>query len=141
MDYLTEELILQKSSQQLTALLYEGLASLMQDATRHIDKKHFYEANQSLQKAGDIVHRLGVGLRNESGLIAENLDTLYSFLAEELIRVNLSKNMESISYLIQMVETLSEAWNEAMKMKQNVTADSVLVKVSAYENSVMRIKF
>ena len=72
MDYLTEELMVQKSSQQLTALLYEGLVTFLQDATRQIEERNFYQANRSLQKAGDIVHRLGVGLRYEAGPIAEN---------------------------------------------------------------------
>ena len=141
MEYLTEELMVQKSSQQLTALLYEGLITSLQDAARQIDEANFYQANLSLQKAGDIVHRLGVGLRYEAGPIAENLDTLYNFMAEELIRANLTKNAESITGLLQMVDTLSTAWNQAMQTKQNMTAESVLMKVSAYENSVMRKKF
>ena len=141
MDYLTEELMVQKSSQQLTALLYEGLITSLHDAARQIDEANFYQANLSLQKSGDIVHRLGVGLRYEAGPIAENLDTLYNFMADELIRANLTKNAESITGLIQMVNTLSAAWNQAMQTKQNMTADSVLMKVSAYENSVMRKKF
>ena len=141
MDFLTEELIVQKSSQELTALLYEGLVTYLNDATRQIEQNDLFQANKSLQRAGDIVYRLGVGLRYEAGMIAENLDTIYNFLAEELIRANITKNIESISFLIQIVDTLSTAWNEAIQMKQNVTADSLLMKVSAYENSVMRKKF
>ena len=141
MDFLTEELIIQKSSQELTALLYEGLATYLNDACQQIEQNDFYQANKSLQKAGDIVHRLGVGLRYEAGAIAENLDAIYNFLAEELIRANITKSTEHIEHLIKIVDTLSAAWNEAMQLKNNVTADSIMMKVSAYENSVMRKKF
>lgn len=141
MDFLTEELIVQKSSQELTALLYEGLLAFLHDSNDQIEQADFFQANKSLQKAGDIVQRLGVGLRYEAGPIAQNLDIIYSFLADELIRVNLRKNTESISFLIKIVETISEAWNEAMQLKNNIKSDSIIQKVSAYENNVMRKKF
>ena len=140
MEFLTEELIVQKSSQELTALLYEGLLTNLYEAIDQIDESNLFWANKSLQRAGDIVHRLGVGLRYEAGPITENLDTLYNFLADELIRVNLTKNTDSISFLIKIVETLSTAWNDAMQLKNNAKADSLIKMVSAYENNVMRKK-
>ncbi|WP_148630618.1 flagellar export chaperone FliS [Bacillus sp. E214] len=141
MEFLTEELIVQKSSQELTALLYEGLLTNLYEAIDQIDESNLFQANKSLQRASDIVHRLGVGLRYEAGPITENLDTLYNFLADELIRVNLTKNTDSISFLIKIVETLSTAWNDAMQLKNNAKADSLIKMVSAYENNVMRKKF
>ncbi|OCA84684.1 flagellar export chaperone FliS [Bacillus sp. FJAT-27986] len=141
MEFLTEELIVQKSSQELTALLYEGLLTNLYEAIDQIDEPNLFQANKSLQRASDIVHRLGVGLRYEAGPITENLDTLYNFLADELIRVNLTKNTDSISFLIKIVETLSTAWNDAMELKNNAKADSLIKMVSAYENNVMRKKF
>ncbi|WP_139892179.1 flagellar export chaperone FliS [Bacillus sp. D386] len=141
MEFLTEELIVQKSSQELTALLYEGLLTNLYEAIDQIDEPNLFQANKSLQRASDIVHRLGVGLRYEAGPITENLDTLYNFLADELIRVNLTKNTDSISFLIKIVETLSTAWNDAMQLKNNAKADSLIKMVSAYENNVMRKKF
>lgn len=140
MEFLTEELIVQKSSQELTALLYEGLLTNLYEAIDQIDESNLFQANKSLQRAGDIVHRLGVGLRYEAGPITENLDTLYNFLADELIRVNLTKNTDSISFLIKIVEILSTAWNGAMQLKNNAKADSLIKMVSAYENNVMRKK-
>ena len=63
MELLTEEILYQKSSQELTALLYEGIMTNLEESIELIDAKNFIEANKKLQKANDILHRLGVGIK------------------------------------------------------------------------------
>ena len=81
MEFLTEEIIYKKTPQELTALLYEGIMENLESAIVFIDEQNYIEANKKLQKANDILHRLGVGLKYEAGPIAEQLDTLYNFMA------------------------------------------------------------
>ena len=58
MEFLTEEIIYNKTPQELTALLYEGLMENLESAIVFIDEKNYIEANKKLQKANDILHRL-----------------------------------------------------------------------------------
>lgn len=137
MEALTEEIIYKKSSQELTALLYEGLMTNLEESLEMIDVKNFIGANQKLQKANDILHRLGIGLKYEAGPIAEQLDTLYNYMASQLIEANKRKDSTIIKHVLRMVQPIAEAWNEIIKKKVH-TQSSVAKKVSAYENNIMR---
>lgn len=136
-DFLTEEMIYKKTSQELTALLYEGLMENLESAIVFIDERNYIEANQKLQKANDILHRLGVGLKYEAGPIAEQLDTLYNFIATELIAANLKKDKQKIESVLKIVGDIAGAWNRMMKQAQS-SAQKINKKVAAYESSIMR---
>lgn len=140
MEVLTDEILYQKNSQELTALLYEGMITNLEESLDSIESKNFIEANEKLQRANDILERLGVGLRYEAGPIAEQLDILYNYMASQLIVANLHKNPQMIKHVLQLIQSISEAWNEIIKKKVH-TQSSVAKKVSAYENSIMRRDF
>ena len=137
MEFLTEEIIYNKTPQELTALLYEGLMENLESAIAFIDEQNYIEANQKLQKANDILHRLGVGLKYEAGPIAEQLDTLYNFMANELIEANLKKDKQKIEGVLKIIGEIAGAWNTAMKTTSNPT-QKINKKVAAYESSIMR---
>ncbi|AZV45260.1 flagellin-specific chaperone FliS [Peribacillus asahii] len=138
MEFLSEEMIYQKTPQELTAFLYEGLIENLEQAITLIEKKDYIESNKKLQKANDILHRLGVGLKYEAGPIAEQLDRLYNFMADELVEANLKKDAEKIQGVLKIVGEIASAWNIALKKTPNPT-QKINRKVAAYESSVMRI--
>ncbi len=138
MEFLTEEIIYNKTPQELTALLYEGLMENLESAIVFIDEQNYIEANKKLQKANDILHRLGVGLKYEAGPIAEQLDTLYNFMASELIEANLKKDKQKIQGVLKIIGEIAGAWNIAMKKTPN-PVQKINKKVAAYESSIMRI--
>ena len=140
MEVITEEYIIQKSSQELTALLYEGLISCFEEALIQIGQKDMVGANKSLQRANDLLYRLGSGLRYEAGPIAENLDSLYNYIASVTIQANLRKDAEQIKHVKELTETIASAWKAALDKKEKGAARSVMQKVSAYESHVMRTK-
>ena len=49
-----------------------------------INGKNLIDANKKLQKANDILYRLGAGLNYEAGIIADQLDALYNYMAERI---------------------------------------------------------
>lgn len=138
MEFLTEEIIYQKTAQELTALLYEGIMENLELAIAFIDEENYIEANRKLQKANDILHRLGVGLKYEAGPIAEQLDTLYNFMATELIEANFNKDKQKIQGVLKIIGEIAGAWNTAIKTTPN-PEQKINRKVAAYESSVMRI--
>jgi flagellar protein FliS len=137
MEVLTDEILYQKNSQELTALLYEGFITNLEESLKSIERKNFIEANEKLQRANDILERLGVGLRYEAGTIAEQLDTLYNYMASQLIEANLHKDAQIIQHVLKLIQPIAEAWNEIIKKKVH-NQSSIAKKVSAYENSIMR---
>lgn len=137
MELLTEEILYKKSSQELTALLYEAIITNLEESIEMINLKSFFEANKKIQKANDILERLGVGLKYEAGPIAEQLDTLYNYMAGQLFEANLRKNTETLQNVLKLIQPIAEAWNEILK-KQVHTNSSTMKKVLAYENNIMR---
>lgn len=70
--------------------------------------------NHELQRAQDIVNELTVTLDAErGGDIARNLATLYEFCLDRLVKANLTKNLELIEPVEQVITELRDAWQAA----------------------------
>jgi flagellar protein FliS len=136
-EFLTEEYVYQKSPQELTSLLYEALIDNLKGSIVNIQKKDYLEANKKLQKSNDILYRLGAGLNYEAGIIADQLDTLYNYMAERVIEGNKNKDIAIIQEVISISARLSDAWNETLRKKPSQRQTHILRKTSAYEQNVM----
>ena len=113
MEFLTDEWIYQKNSQELTSLLYEGLIDLLNKSIEDIKDKKYIDANKKLQKTNDILYRLGAGLNYEAGIIADQLDALYNFMAERVIEGNKKKDITIVQGVLSITERLASTWNES----------------------------
>ncbi|ODA17123.1 flagellar export chaperone FliS [Geobacillus thermoleovorans] len=136
MDFLTEEWIYQKNSQQLTALLYEGLMECLEEAIKSIEQKDHWKANKQLQKGNDILRRLGAGLRYDVGIIAHQLDALYNYMADRLIEANMKKDASIVREVLQLTTTIATAWNEALKKGISTAPSAHRQKAAAYEQFI-----
>ncbi|ADU95616.1 flagellar export chaperone FliS [Geobacillus sp. Y412MC52] len=136
MDFLTEEWIYQKNSQQLTALLYEGLMECLEEAIAALEQKDYWKANKQLQKGNDILRRLGAGLRYDAGIIAHQLDALYNYMAERLIEANMKKDVKIVREVLQLTTTIATAWNEALKSGASPAQTALKQKTAAYEQFI-----
>lgn len=136
LDFLTEEWIYQKNSQQLTALLYEGLLECLEEAIAALEQKDYWKANKQLQKGNDILRRLGVGLRYDAGIIAHQLDALYNYMAERLIEANMKKDAAAVQEVLQLTTTIATAWNEALKSGVSPVQPAHKQKAAAYEQFI-----
>lgn len=130
-------MIYQKSPQELTALLYEKCLMDLEEAIELINSKDYVLANKKLQNANDILQRLGVGLNYEAGIIADQLDVLYNYMADEIVEVNKSKDVVRLEKVINILQSIAASWNEAMKNKPNVKNQSLRQKANAYEQNVL----
>ncbi|WP_062046433.1 flagellar export chaperone FliS [Bacillus sp. JCM 19034] len=132
---LTNEALYQKSPEEITALLYEAALTNLENAIEHNERQEFIEANDKLKKANDIIYRLGAGLNYEAGIIADQLDQLYNYLADQIIEANYKKDNSKIREVIKVIESLMTAWNEAMKQKKDPQSSAVKQKAKAYEST------
>ncbi|OLS35963.1 flagellar export chaperone FliS [Alkalihalophilus pseudofirmus] len=135
--FLTNEALHQKSSQELTALLYEACLMNLEDALGLIDQKEFVEANAKLQKASDIIHRLGAGINYEAGIIADQLEQVYNYAADKIVEANIKKDKAMIEEVIQIIESIMSSWNEAMKSKKDIQPKMMKQKANAYESTAI----
>lgn len=133
----TESAIHQKSPQEITALLYEACLTNLEEAIEDITNKDYVFANKKLQKANDILHRLGAGLNYEAGIIADQLDVLYNYMADKVVEANLHKDVSIIKEVLQIVEDLSSSWNQAMQNKHADPKAAIRQKALAYEKNVL----
>lgn len=129
-------MIYQKSPQELTSLLYESCLISLEEAIENIESKDFVIANQKLQKANDILERLGVGINYEAGIIADQLDMMYNYMASKLIEANLKKDTSTIKEVIKILEDISQAWNQSLK-KPVKPINPNRMRAMAYEKSVL----
>lgn len=136
-EILTESALHQKSPQEITALLYEACIDNLEKAIVDINNKDFVLANLKLQKANDILYRLGAGLNYEAGIIADQLDMLYNYMADRLVEANYKKDVTIIEEVLHRLEDIAGAWNEAIKKSAEDTGAALRKKASAYEKYVL----
>jgi len=131
---ITKEMIYQKTPQQITALLYEAGLNQFEKAEILLTQKNYTEANRSMQKINDIMERLGAGLNYEAGIVSDQLDAVYNYIADTVIKANIQKDASLLLEAKNLLQTLSDSWNEALK---TAPAKPVMRrKQQAYEQSV-----
>ena len=111
---LTEKILLEKTSQEITSILYKACIEKLQNAIIAINNNDYENANYLLQRCNDIIYRLGAGIKYEAGIIADQLDSLYNYAAELLIEANLKKDVRPIKVVLKIINEISEAWDIAM---------------------------
>ncbi|WP_100406851.1 flagellar export chaperone FliS [Bacillus solitudinis] len=133
--FLTNEALHQKTSQELTSLLYEACYDNLEKAMTTIDDKDFIQANEHLQKASDILHRLGAGINYEAGIVADQLEQVYNYMADKIFEANFKKDKTLIEEVLKLLTPIMSSWNEAMKKKRDVQPRVLKQKASAYEST------
>lgn len=95
----------------LIIMLYEGCIKQLKLAKIHKENNELDKVSECFEKAEDIILEL-VGSLNLSISISENLLELYQFMLDEIVQANLTKDMERVDPVIEMMTLLYEAWNE-----------------------------
>jgi flagellar secretion chaperone FliS len=132
-EVLTEQALHQKSSQELTSILYEACIGKLERASTAIKEKNYEEANKLLQTCNDILYRLGAGLNYEAGIIADQLEAIYTYMAERLIEANVKKSVALIHEVIGLLRIISEAWNVALEKGMDTQGTALRKKALVYE--------
>lgn len=146
MAHITEEELYLKSPQELTSLLYQRCIENLESAILEIKDGRLIEANRLLQRCNDIVCRLGVGINYEAGIIADQLELIYNYIADRLIEANINKDVAIIEECLRLVRILAEGWDEAMQKSKGQGAQPRLTSKHAkaydvdysYDNAVDR---
>lgn len=108
---------------QLLIMLYEAAIQNVKKATIAIDKKDLASKGSFIGKAHDIINELLNTLNFDvGGNIARDLERLYNFMTEQLIRANVENSKEPIVAVQKLLETLLSAWREAVEQVNKGTS-------------------
>ena len=102
---------------RIILLLYEGAVRFSRQAQANFDEPA--QRGHALGRAHAIVSELLSALDHERGVhIAANLETLYNFVIEGLIKANVDGDRDALDAIIPVLETLSSAWREMAESEQ-----------------------
>jgi flagellar protein FliS len=100
---------------QLLIMLYEAAIRNIKKCTVAIDKNNLAEKGATLGKAHDIIIELLNTLDFEAGGdIARDLERLYNFMIEQLVKANIENNKEPLLLVQKLLDKLLGAWREAI---------------------------
>jgi flagellar secretion chaperone FliS len=107
------ESVMTASPVRLVTMLYDRLARDIDDAEIAISMANPQSAHTALRHAQDIVQELTNSLVVERWSGGEGLRSLYTWLIEQLVTANLTKDAAVLTGCREVVEPLREAWHEA----------------------------
>jgi flagellar protein FliS len=105
---------------QIVIMLYEGAIQNVKKATIAVEKKDIKTKGMAIGKAHDIINELLNTLDFEvGGQIAKDLERLYNFMTEQLVKANLDSSKEPLQTVQKLLETLLEGWRGAVSSAPN----------------------
>ncbi|MCQ2591607.1 MAG: flagellar export chaperone FliS [Treponema sp.] len=120
------------SQGRLVVLLYEGAIKQLSTALTYIgDNNKIQPGNIEkfgicIQKTQAIITELQVSLDMEKGgEIAKNLMSLYLYFNEELVNINISHDKNKLSFIIKMMNELTDSWRKIANSTANAPAAKV----------------
>jgi flagellar protein FliS len=100
---------------QVLIMLYEAAIKHVKLAQEGLEKKDMAAKGKAIGKAHDIVNELCATLNFEvGGQIALDLERLYNFIIEQLIKANVENNAACLQNVQKILENLLEGWRGAV---------------------------
>lgn len=106
--------IMTATPEALTLMLYNGCLKFMTEGMEHIDNKEWEAANNSIQKAENIISEFRITLNMEYD-IAKQLMPLYNYTYDRLVEGNIKGDTKLIQEAFDIIKELRDAWAQAMK--------------------------
>ena len=98
---------------QLIVLLYEGAIYRIGQAVREMAKQNTLASGIALYRALAIISELRNSLNLEAGgEIAHNLDRLYLYMHEELVKGHLAKQAQPLERVSALLADLNSSWRQ-----------------------------
>lgn len=99
------------SPHRLILMLMDGALARIAAAAGHMQRGDVAGKGQSLSMAIAIVDGLRASLnRTEGGDLAENLDALYVYMSERLLRANLENDADALREVQKLLGDIRAAW-------------------------------
>jgi flagellar protein FliS len=100
----------------LILMLYDGALARLAQAKQRIHERNHLQAGLAVSKAQAILAELRQSLNlEEGGEIASNLDRLYAYLHDRLVKVALDYRPEPLDEAARLLSELRPAWAEVAR--------------------------
>ncbi|NCN41746.1 flagellar export chaperone FliS [bacterium] len=104
------------SKEKILLMLYEAAIKNLKLAKMAIEQKKISEKCTHITKAHDIISELSNTLDHSKGPeVTEQLESLYSFCVNQLIKANMENDPKMIDSVLQVMTTLYEGWVAAVE--------------------------
>ncbi|MBY0471139.1 flagellar export chaperone FliS [bacterium] len=111
---------------QILIMLYEAAIKHVKKAAECVEKKDVVGKGSHIIKAHDIVNELANSLNFDvGGQIAQDLQRLYNFMVEQLIKANMENSKEPLLAVAKLLETLLDGWKQAVDKFQKENAEAL----------------
>ena len=105
---------------KLIIMLYDGAIKNASFAVEHMKSGQIEKVHDCLIKTKNIVTELMATLNMDiGGDIANNLQSLYSYMFSQLIEANMNKKTEPVVVVIDLLKELRAAWTQINSKKKN----------------------
>ncbi|WP_456400150.1 flagellar export chaperone FliS [Persephonella sp.] len=105
-----------ETKEELLVKVFEEILSLLNIAVYSIEKGDVKTKAENLTKVTDALAILKASLdRENGGEIAENLDKLYDFCMEELLKANMTDDISKIKDVIDILTPIYEGFKGALE--------------------------
>lgn len=104
---------LNASPMQLIIQLYDGAIKFVNQGRKAMLEKNFYEQNQNLQKAQNIIMELIFALDYENGKeLADNLFKIYTSLQYNIAEANTENDPKKLDKIKTILSQLRSSWSQ-----------------------------
>ena len=105
---------------KLIIMLYDGAIKNASFAVEHMKSGQIEKVHDCLIKTKNIVTELMATLNmDRGGDIANNLQSLYSYMFSQLIEANMNKKTEPVIVVIDLLKELRAAWTQINSKRKN----------------------
>lgn len=110
---MTEQQLYAMTPQELTTTMLEALVLQYARALKARQENRFEETSARLQKAYGLLVKLQEGLSDDGGIIAGQLDYLYTYLGQLTVEAAVTKDARTIASLQDDAAQLYDTWRTA----------------------------
>lgn len=104
------------SREKILLLMYEGAIRFVKLAINAIEKNNIADKGTYIGRAYDVIMELNNTLDHEvGGELAQNLESLYIFMTDNLTKANINNDKKSLEDVLNILLTLHEGWKQAVE--------------------------
>lgn len=108
------------SKEKILLMLYEAAIKYIKLAKKATEENRISDKCNYITKTHDIISELSATLDHSQGPeVAEQLESLYSFCVNHLIKANMDNNVEALDSVQKVMTTLHEGWVAAVDEIKN----------------------
>ena len=111
---------------RLIVMLYERAIFSLKQAQEKIVAGDYYQRNQLILKAQNIILELMNTLNFEAGKIAYSLQSLYNYMIRRLILADQTSDQQIIQEVIKILSELKEAWETIALQPNNISSSRTM---------------